>query len=74
MTALEKKAIDHCINMLKSITTVQVWQLVNRALEETKIPTTEQKKILDNLSNAMQLYVTNPANEAREWLTELKKD
>lgn len=72
MTSLEKKAINHCINSLNGMDTLRIYQFVSKVLDEIGAP--NKADVMADLSNMTQLFITNPKNEAKEWLTEILKD
>ncbi len=74
MSPLEKKAVQHCLDLLKNVETVEVWKIVNKTLEHHNTILVEQKRILDNLSIASAEHVSKYVNQAKDWLAELLKN
>jgi hypothetical protein len=73
MTPLEIKAVNHCLNELKEVSTTSVYLSVNAAMKAVECSEDQKKYVLDALTKASQENVRSHVNNAHSWLTELAK-
>lgn len=71
---LQTKAIEHSLRQLKMADYHKVYSNVSAIITSLGIDDKKKRKILDEMSESHQKFISDKVNEAEAWLSVLLKD
>ena len=74
MMKIQKKAIEHVLAKLNEIEQYKVYSHVSKTAENLNIENDKKQKLLNEMTDAQQKYITDNVKEAKIWLQTLLED
>jgi ABC-type phosphate transport system auxiliary subunit len=71
---IQKKAIEHVLAKLNEVEQCKVYSHVSKTAEILEIDNDKKLKLLNEMSDAQQKYITASVKEAKIWLQTLLED
>jgi uncharacterized membrane-anchored protein YhcB (DUF1043 family) len=74
MMKIQKKAIEHALAQLNEVEQYKVYSHVSKTAESLDIENDKKQRLLNEMSEAQQKYITDNVKEAKIWLQTLLED
>jgi uncharacterized membrane-anchored protein YhcB (DUF1043 family) len=71
---IQKKAIEHSLAKLNEVDQYKVYSHVSKTAEKLEIENYKKQRLLNEMSEAQQAYMTDSIKEAKKWLQVLLED